>query len=386
MAGAYAAFGNNGIYNKPHTVRKIVLRDGDTVVKNDIKPKIAMSDYTAYMITDMLKDVLTAPSGTGKDAYVPGLNLAGKTGTTNYTDDEMRRWNIPTSKAVPDAWFAGYNTDYTCAIWTGYPNKKNYIAPGPDQHIAQLMFKHLISYVEQGKNPEDFKMPNSVVKLPVEIGTNPAQKPSASTPKDKITYELFVKGHEEPSQVSQAYSQLESPTNVKGNYNKDTNEINLSWDHPKASDGVTFEITSSFDKGAKNSLGATSDKTLTIADIKPGTYTFEITAVLDGASSKPAVISITVPNPNDTGNGQNNGDNGNGNTGNNNDNGNNNNGNDGNGNNNSGNTGNNGNGNGSDNGSGSGNNDGNDNTSGSGNDNNGGDTQTPPPTSPNGNG
>ncbi len=395
MAGAYAAFGNNGIYNKPHTVRKIVLRDGDTVVKNEIKPKIAMSDYTAYMITDMLKDVLTAPSGTGRDAYVPGLNLAGKTGTTNYTDDEMRKWNIPTSSAVPDAWFAGYNTDYTCAIWTGYPERKNYIAPGPDQHIAQLMFKHLISYVEQGKNPEDFKMPNSVVKLPVEIGTNPAQKPSASTPKDKITYELFVRGHDEPSQISQTYSKLESPTNVKGNYNKDTNEINLSWNHPKAN--VTFEITSSLNKGSKKSLGATSDKTLTIADVKPGTYTFEITAVQDGVRSKPAVISITVPDPNKTGNEQDNGDTGDGNTNNNNnDNGNNNNNNNNNGNGNkdtgnNGNTDNTGNTDTGNNGNtdntgnnGNGNNNGNDNSSGNGNvnDNSGGDNQTQPPTSP----
>lgn len=379
MAGAYAAFGNNGIYNKPHTVRKIVLRDGDTVVKNDIKPKIAMSDYTAYMITDMLKDVLTAPTGTGRDAYVPGLNLAGKTGTTNYSDEEMRKYNIPDSRAVPDAWFAGYNTDYTCAIWTGYPDRKNYIAPGPNQHIAQLMFKHLISYVEQGKQPEDFKMPNSVVKLPVEIGTNPAQKPSPSTPNDKISYELFVKGNEEPSQVSQKYDKLESPTNVKGSYNKDTNEINLTWDHPKANAGVTFEVTSTIN-GAKNSLGSTSDKAMTIANPQPGaTYTFEITAILNGERSKPAVITVTVPNPNENGNGQNNGDNGN-NNGNNNGNGNDNGAGNNNGNDNGNNNGNGNNGNGNDNG----NNNGNDNGGGgndTGNENNG-DNQTQPPNPP----
>ncbi|MBS4173240.1 penicillin-binding protein 1A [Bacillus sp. FJAT-49736] len=369
LAGAYAAFGNNGIYNKPHTVRKIVLRDGDTVVKNTPKPKIAMSDYTAYMITDMLKDVLTAPTGTGRDANVPGLNLAGKTGTTNYSDEEMRKWNITDSRAVPDAWFAGYNTDYTCAIWTGYPERKNYIAPGPNQHIAQLMFKNLISYVEQGKQPEDFKMPASVVKLPVEMGTNPAQKPSALTPNDKITYELFVRGHEEPSQVSQKYDKLESPTNVKGTYNKDTNEITLSWDHPKAKDGVTFEISSSVN-GTKESLGATSDKTLTISNAKPGlTYTFEITAVLDGERSKPATVTVIIPNPNQKGNGNgNNNGNGNGN-GNNNDNGN------GNGNNN-GNDNGNGNGNGSSKGNGNGNDNGSDN----------GDNQTEPPKPPEDNG
>ena len=61
--------------------------------------------------------------GTGTRAKVPGLPIAGKTGTTNYTDEEMQKWGITSSRSVPDAWFTGYTTNYTASIWTGYKKK-----------------------------------------------------------------------------------------------------------------------------------------------------------------------------------------------------------------------------------------------------------------------
>ncbi|MFB8734990.1 penicillin-binding transpeptidase domain-containing protein [Bacillus sp. SL00103] len=54
MAGAFSAFGNNGYYNEPHAVTSVEFNDG---TKLDLTPdsKAAMSDYTAFMVTDMLK-------------------------------------------------------------------------------------------------------------------------------------------------------------------------------------------------------------------------------------------------------------------------------------------------------------------------------------------
>ena len=54
------------------------------------RTKVVMKDSTAFMITDMLKSVIVSP-GTGTRAKVPGLPIAGKTGTTNYTDEEMTK-------------------------------------------------------------------------------------------------------------------------------------------------------------------------------------------------------------------------------------------------------------------------------------------------------
>ena len=56
LAGAYSAFGNSGIYNKPHSVKKIVLRD-KTEIKNQVESQPVMKDSTAFIVTDMLKSV-----------------------------------------------------------------------------------------------------------------------------------------------------------------------------------------------------------------------------------------------------------------------------------------------------------------------------------------
>src|SRR5699024_9673790 len=77
IAGAYSAFGNEGIYTEPYAVTKVDFPDGSVV---DLTPESepAMSDYTAYMVTDMLKSVVQ--NGTGTNANISSLHMAGKTG------------------------------------------------------------------------------------------------------------------------------------------------------------------------------------------------------------------------------------------------------------------------------------------------------------------
>ena len=90
LAGAYAAFGNGGNYNKPHFVKEVTFPDGK---KKSFKPKEqrAMQDYTAYMVTDVLRDVVKPGSGgTGPTAYVSGVDVAGKTGTQNFDADVIK--------------------------------------------------------------------------------------------------------------------------------------------------------------------------------------------------------------------------------------------------------------------------------------------------------
>ncbi|WP_279234264.1 penicillin-binding transpeptidase domain-containing protein, partial [Streptococcus dysgalactiae] len=67
---------------------KIEFSDGTSKVFEE-KGKRAMKETTAYMMTDMLKTVLTY--GTGTTAAIPGVAQAGKTGTSNYTDEELAK-------------------------------------------------------------------------------------------------------------------------------------------------------------------------------------------------------------------------------------------------------------------------------------------------------
>lgn len=297
LAGAFSAFGNGGVYNKPHTVKKIVLRDGETEIKNDVEPKIAMKDSTAYMVTDMLKDVLSDKQGaTGRIARVPGLPVAGKTGTTNYSAEEISKYKIPRG-GVPDAWFAGYTTNYTAAVWTGYEQRKNPLRNDQgrtDQQIAMKLFSQLMSHVSDGADTPDFKMPKSVVKAAVEKGSNPAKKPSEFTPKDNIIYELFVAGTE-PTEVSETFDKLDAPS-VTGEYHQAEEAVYFEWGHAEKEKDILFDVAIKSSDGFSQSLTQTSETSYTVTGVKPGvTYSIEVTAVLESQKSSPGTTSVTVP-------------------------------------------------------------------------------------------
>lgn len=101
MAAAYGTIGNNGVYNKPVAILKIVDRNGKVIYEHHPSPKQVVSAKAAYQTTDILMDVLI--SGTGAGAGL-GRPAAGKTGTT---DD------------YKDAWFVGFTPNLSCAVWIG---------------------------------------------------------------------------------------------------------------------------------------------------------------------------------------------------------------------------------------------------------------------------
>ncbi|VQE67358.1 penicillin-binding protein 1A [Streptococcus pneumoniae] len=92
MAAAYAAFANGGTYYKPMYIHKVVFSDGSEKEFSNVGTR-AMKETTAYMMTDMMKTVLTY--GTGRNAYLAWLPQAGKTGTSNYTDEELKTTSRP---------------------------------------------------------------------------------------------------------------------------------------------------------------------------------------------------------------------------------------------------------------------------------------------------
>ncbi|CAM4309521.1 MULTISPECIES: transglycosylase domain-containing protein [Bacillus] len=297
MAGAYSAFGNNGTYNEPHFVKSIEFNDG---TKLDLTPKSksAMSDYTAFMITDMLKTAVK--TGTGQLAQVPGVEVAGKTGTTNFDEADMQKYNIAQG-GVPDSWFVGYTPQYTAAVWTGV-DSQNKIGKKSlnktEQQIAKRIFAQLIADVDDGSG--SFEKPDSVVEATVEKGSNPAKLAGPNTPSDKKLTEYFVKGTA-PSTVSKTYEKEEkeetaklSGLNVK--YDKDNQSLTLSWNY----DGdATFAVKQSVDGGSYSEIQNSSAKEAVISGVQPGSvYKFEVTAVSDDGKST-ASTSYEVPKAED---------------------------------------------------------------------------------------
>lgn len=162
LASAYAAFGNGGIYHQPYTVMKIVFQNGNKK-KVQHESARAMHDYTAYMITDMLKTAMD--SGTGTAADIPGVPVAGKTGSTNIPEHLRDKYKI--DDGLLDSWFVGYTTQYSTAIWTGYPkfkegNNVHYIHYDGSEDIAKEIFQQLMGNLSSPDTP-DFEKPDSVI-------------------------------------------------------------------------------------------------------------------------------------------------------------------------------------------------------------------------------
>lgn len=157
LAAAYAAFANGGTYYKPYYVNRIVMQDGQ---EEKFLPEgsQAMKDSTAFLITDMLKDVIN--NGTGTVAKIDGLPQAGKTGTSNYADGVEF---VGDYGGVPDITFAGYTTNYSISVWTGNSDYTHAISPN-DTTIAAKIYRFLMSYLSEGIETPDWQVPENVTQ------------------------------------------------------------------------------------------------------------------------------------------------------------------------------------------------------------------------------
>ncbi|TCI45380.1 MULTISPECIES: transglycosylase domain-containing protein [unclassified Exiguobacterium] len=267
MAAAYAALGANGMYTKPHLIQKIEFNDGSTI-NSPIKAKQAMEDYTAYMLTDMLRDVVNTPTGT----YAPDpfqYDVAGKTGTTNDKD-----------KNPNDKWFTGYTTDYSISVWTGK-------APGADKDAlaedhAQYYFDYMMQEVTKATgSPDRFQQPDSVLSL---------------------GNELYVKGTK-PKDLEP--KNLPAPTGASINYDIPSDSGTLTWSYNRQAveadgyQGLSFTVTEKRPDGSERVVGTTEDTSIAISGLRNGTTTFTIVATASNQlvgeqQSSPAQTQYTV--------------------------------------------------------------------------------------------
>lgn len=113
LTNAYSSIANGGKYNDSYMIEKITDLKGNVIYKHQLDPQRVFSEQSAYLMTDMLRTVVT--SGTGKSIKSEFKNygkipVVGKTGSTqNYAD----------------VWFMGYTPDVSLGVWIGYKEPVN---------------------------------------------------------------------------------------------------------------------------------------------------------------------------------------------------------------------------------------------------------------------
>ena len=108
MASAFSTLENEGVFRKPTCIKKITDSQGNVILQDTVVSKVVYEENAAKTMTNILKDVLTY--GTGTAYNIDNAICAGKTGTTNDTND---------------SWFVGYSKYYTTAVWVGYDLPKS---------------------------------------------------------------------------------------------------------------------------------------------------------------------------------------------------------------------------------------------------------------------
>jgi len=224
MAAAYAAFANGGYYTEPYTVTSITYRETGETLELEHTKKQAMDDATAYLVTNVLEHAAKYGFHGGTKQYAG--TVAVKTGTSNYTQEDLERHHLP-ANAVNDLWTVAYTPKYSIALWYGYDkiDSKYYSTMGsPKDALMTAIMKHI------PVTKDAFKKPSSVVATQVESETWPAQLPSEYTPQALIKTEYFRAGTE-PTEVSNRFAKLKDVSNIK--VSASLSGLKLTWDKAK---------------------------------------------------------------------------------------------------------------------------------------------------------
>ena len=234
MAAAYAAFANGGTYYAPQYVNKIIFSDG-TVKEFPQTGTRVMSEETAYLMTDMMKSVMEV--GYGLNASVAGVPMAGKTGTSNYTDTEMESIIAAIPEAayntmvVPDENFVGYSSQYAMAVWTGYTNRMTPILDN-SMRIASDVYHNMMTFMHSDYTATDWEVPSGVVNF----GGNYYLRDSSSL---KNAYINYYNSLSQSSSSSSTSSSSSSTTPASGTHDNGTQT------ETSTSDGTSTSDTSS---------------------------------------------------------------------------------------------------------------------------------------------
>ena len=150
IASAYATLANNGNYVRLTGISSIRF-DGTIIYKDEKQERKIYNDGTAYLITDILKEVIKQYGF----QIEGGTASAGKSGTT----DENK-----------DGWFSGYSPYYTGTIWVGNDN------PEPLTNMwgsgqPGMIWSKTMNHIHKGLAIEDFKMPEGTKMMYVNIQT-----------------------------------------------------------------------------------------------------------------------------------------------------------------------------------------------------------------------
>ncbi|MBW7857011.1 MAG: transglycosylase domain-containing protein [Leptonema sp. (in: Bacteria)] len=185
LASTYGIFANQGKKVEPYFIERIESKTGEVLYQRpETQPEQKMSAETAYIMTSLLQEVVE--KGTGTAARIPGLPVAGKTGTTNR---------------YGGAWFAGFVPDNVTVVQFAYDFNKTMGGGATGGAISAPPWRKFMERTYNRDVARSYLRPAGVVTA--KICADSGQKPAPNCP-DTID-ELFIDGTV-PTQICEIHS------------------------------------------------------------------------------------------------------------------------------------------------------------------------------------
>ncbi|CAH2712952.1 Penicillin-binding protein 1F [Neobacillus rhizosphaerae] len=142
MANAFSVFPNGGTRQDSHLITKIVGPTGNIISERKAKTTKVTSKKVTGEMTSMLLNVVE--TGTGKRAHIPGIQIAGKTGSTQLPFNKVN--------GTKDQWMVGYTPNLVGAVWIGYDqtDQEHYLPSSSSANVVPIfkeMMKESIQYL-----------------------------------------------------------------------------------------------------------------------------------------------------------------------------------------------------------------------------------------------
>ncbi|HEX2867334.1 MAG TPA: transglycosylase domain-containing protein [Ignavibacteriales bacterium] len=196
MAAAYGVFASEGLYAKPYSILKIEDKNNRLLYQARTDTLSVLDSATCYLMSAALQEVVEGGTATSVRSFYKGV-AAGKTGTTQNSTD---------------AWFVGYNTKLSTAIWIGFDNPSRKLGGGFQYGGSacapiwgRLMTSAHLQY--PGSYGMPFKRPGTIQDI--EICEDSGEPANVSCPRKKLypVNFLLLKGqcHLHPNQIGQKF-------------------------------------------------------------------------------------------------------------------------------------------------------------------------------------
>lgn len=208
MAGGFSVFLNDGIFNGTRTYTKVLNSDGSVLLENKpLNRQVFKKPSTVYYMRDVLHDVTT--EGTATRINIPGIEAAGKTGT---------------SQNKRDLWFCGFTPYYVGATWFGYDS--DYNLTGVSGNPSVTIWNKVMNKIHQNLPSADLDMGDSSNFVTASYCTRSGKAPSsACRANGTVATGRFWAG-DEPTEICDVcrYSKPKPSTNNSSNNNDNTTQ------------------------------------------------------------------------------------------------------------------------------------------------------------------